>query len=139
MTPNLSLLVKVRDYKPEDKAFVVATFLRGLYYGDFYFGLIPKPVFMENYAKFFEALLASPNTVVMIACDKEDEDLIRGYSVLSSDLSTIHWVYVKSGWRRQGIARMLTPQRPDAVTHLTKLGVSLLPKIPTAIFNPFKV
>ena len=132
-------LYDVRDSIDRDHNLIIATFLRGIYYGDSWFSAIPKHIFMENYKRVIEALLRSPNVVVKIACLKEDPDVILGYSILSNDFQTIHWVYVKSAWRGKGIAKSLTPKYATAVTHLSALGKSLMPKIPTAVFNPFKL
>lgn len=128
-------LYDIRDIKEEDKNFILATFLRGLYYGDSWFSLIPKHIFMSNYKIVAETLV---NTrVIKIACLKEDADVILGYSILSLDYQTIHFVFVKSSWRRRGIAKSLLPQYPTSVTHLTKLGKELLIKFKDTIFNPF--
>lgn len=130
-------LYDVRDYSIEDKNFICATFLRGLYYGDSWFSMIPKDVFMDNYKKVIQTLIDSPHVSVKIACLKEDPSIILGYSILSADFQSIHWVFVKSVWRKKGIAKSLLPKYPSKVTHLTKLGSSLLPKLNGAIFNPF--
>lgn len=130
-------IYEVRDYKPEDKSFIMATFLRGLYYGDSWFSLIPKDVFMTNYKHIIEALMVK-NTV-KVACLCEDKDVILGYSILSNDFKTIHFCFVKSAWRKQGIARSLLPKYPQDVTHLTVLGKSLLLKFKNCIFNPFNI
>lgn len=139
-------LYDIRDAKESDKNFIFASFLRGLYYGDSWFSLIPKNIFMDNYKKVIEILFDSPKAVIKVACLKEDPDVILGYSILSADYTTIHWVYVKNSkladgtsWRRQGIARSLLPQYPTSVTHLTKLGKELLPKFENTVFNPFKL
>jgi GNAT superfamily N-acetyltransferase len=125
----------VRDYRPDDKNFVMSTFLRGLYYGDSWFSLIPKYIFMANYQIVGEALIR--DGVVKIACAKDDPDIILGYSILSSDYQAIHWVFVKSAWRGGGIGRALVPQYPVAVTNLTTLGKSLMTKFQSCVFNPF--
>lgn len=130
-------LYDIRDIKDEDKNLILATFLRGLYYGDSWFSEIPKEVFMDNYQKVGEALLRSDNVIIKIACLKEEPDVILGYSILSADYQVIHWVYVKTRWRKRGIARSLTPRYPKAVTHLTKLGKELLTKLQGTVFNPF--
>lgn len=127
----------VRDFKPSDVSFILATFLRGLYYGDSWFSYIPKKVFMDNYKHVANGLVSSPKVAVKVACLKEDEDVILGYSILSGTFDTVHWVYVKSAWRKQGISRALLPQFPTRVTHLSALGKSLMSKFPDAIFNPF--
>jgi hypothetical protein len=141
---DFSGLYDIRDMVPEDKNFILATFLRGLYYGDSWYSLIPKPVFMENYQILAEILLQK--STVKVACLKEDHNIILGYSILSPDFQTIHWVYVKdskqpdgSGWRRHGIARSLLPKYPTAITHLTATGKKLMSKFPTAIYNPFAI
>lgn len=132
-------LFDIRDVKESDKNFVLATFLRGLYYGDSWFSMIPKPIFMANYKHVAVALVNSPKTVIKIACLKEDPDVILGYSMLSSDYQTIHWVFVKAAWRNKGIAKALLPQYPIAITHLSRLGVILKSKFPNAVFNPFAI
>lgn len=132
-------LYDVRDGKQSDKNFILATFLRGLYYGETWFSEIPKDIFMDNYKVIAEALLNSPNVTVKVACLPEDPDTIIGYSILSADYQTIHWVYVKSSWRLKGIGKSLVPQHPVYVTHLTQLGKLLLVKLKPAVFNPFAV
>ncbi len=131
MTPFFVL----RPYKPEDKAFVMATFLRGLYYGESWFSMIPKDIFMSNYKLVGEALISK--ATVHVACLPDDPDVILGYSILSTDYSTIHYVFVKSSFRNRGIMKALIPSMPTTVTHLTALGKTLLPKLKDCIFNPF--
>lgn len=130
-------LYDVRDAVSNDTNLIMATFLRGLYYGDSWFSTIPKDVFMENYRKIIEGLINHPKVVVKVACLKEDRDVILGYSILSVDYQHVIWVHVKRVWRLKGIARSLTPSHPTSVTHLTALGKTLLPKLNGAIFNPF--
>lgn len=130
-------LYTVRDYAQEDHNFIMATFLRGLYYGDSWFSLIPKDEFMKNYKDVAEALISK--STIKIACLTEDANVILGYSILSPDYQTIHWVFVKAAWRNQGIAKSIVPRFPIAVTHLTTLGKSLLTKFENCVFNPFKM
>jgi len=132
-------LYEVRDGTDKDANFILATFLRGIYYGDSWFSLIPKPVFMDNYKRIAQAILKNPRTIVKIACLKEDPDVILGYSIMSSDFAIVHYLYVKSAWRKKGIGKSLIPKYPIAFTHLTALGKSLATKYPTAIFNPFAI
>lgn len=130
-------LYKIRDGKDEDKNFILATFLRGLYYGDSWFSLIPKDIFMTNYKQIAEAVV--DNSIVVVACLPEDADVILGYSLLSKDLQAINFVYVKSAWRKKGIARSLVPMYPTSASHLTDLGKILIKKFENCIFNPFKL
>lgn len=131
-------LYDVRDVKAEDKNFILATFLRGLYYGDSWFSFIPKDIFMASYHEVAKALIASKNVTIKVACLKEDNNVILGYSVLSNDFQTIHWVFVKSAWRNKGIMKAILPSYPSTITHLTKLGkILMINKYPNAVFNPF--
>ena len=137
MNKEAESLYEIRDYGPNDKAFVMATFLRGLYYGDSWFSLIPKDAFMMNYKHIAEALLNKH--LVKVACLKEDKDVILGYSILSKDFQTLHFVFVKSAFRKQGIGRSLIPHSISTVTHLTTLGKSLMNKLSNCVFNPFQI
>jgi len=132
-------LYDIRDGKPEDNNFILSTFLRGLYYGDSWFSLIPKDAFMQHYKKVANYLVIPGNSTIKVACLKEDPNVILGYSILSNDFQTIHWVFVKNAWRNKGIAKSLVPQYPTVVTHLTKVGKQLLTKFEGAVFNPFKL
>lgn len=129
-------LYDVRDLQAEDAAFVYASFMRGIYYGNSWFSLIPKTIFMTNYKKVIEKFV-NGGAVIKVACLKEDSSVILGYSILSEDYQTVHWVFVKNRWRKHGIGKSLVPAYPTQVTHLTELGKQLLPKLNGAIFNPF--
>lgn len=141
MNSEIDKVYDLREYRPSDASFILATFLLGVYYGDSaeypYIRLIPKNIFMEAYKKIGTTLLDSPKVVINVACLKEDPDVILGYSILSSDFSTIHWVFVKSAWRKQGLARALLPKYPTAATHMTVIGTKLMNKFENLIFNPF--
>lgn len=137
MNNELGSLFEIRDYKPEDKPFIMATFLRGLYYGDSCYSIMPKDLFMNNYKLVTEALLI--RHTVKVACLCEDKEVILGYSILSKDFQTIHWCFVKSAFRKQGIAKALLPRHPSYITHLTKLGQSLMHKFENVAFNPFLI
>jgi len=129
-------LVSTRNSTPEDKNFILATWLRGLYYGDSWFREIRKDIFMENYHKVIENILARPGVSVQVACLKDDPEVILGYSV--SRGNTLDWVFIKAAWRGIGIAKSLLPKDLNVVTHLTKPGLSILKKkLPEVVFNPF--
>lgn len=144
-------LYYIRDYLESDKAFIKATFLRGLYYSDSWFSVIPKDIFMKNYSLFIDKLLEKYAGSTKLACLIEDPDVILGYAILGTD-NTAHWAFVKKAWRRQGIARSLLPKDLAIVTHLNMLGRTLcyggidtdtndriVPKYPNVVFNPFKL
>ncbi len=133
---NKSDLITFRTFVPDDRNLILATFLRGLYYGESWFSLIDKNVFMNHYNKIVNAILDSPNIEIKIACLREDANTVLGYAIYSKD--ALHWVFVKKQWRGIGLARDLVPATIKTVTHLTKLGVSILHKKSLA-FNPFLI
>lgn len=135
-------LYSIRDYKSEDKNFIMATFLKGLYYGfdeseGSWFRQIDKDIFMANYSKIAEKLLTQAQ--VKVACLPEDPDVIIGYSILSNDFLTIHYCFVKSAWRNKGVGRSLVPAYPTQVSHLTAAGKKLLSKLNSPKFNPWAI
>lgn len=134
---NFEGLYDIRPAKQEDVNFILATWLRGLYYGESWFKEIPKNIFMNNYKRVAQATLSSPKVEVKIACLKEDPDVILGYSVISRNQEALIWIFVKTAWRQQGIGKSLLPKDTKYVTHLTALGKTLMPKLPNAVFNPF--
>lgn len=137
-------LIQTRDYRPTDRNFILATWLRGTYYGDSWFSEIPKNIFMEQYHKILESFLLRPGVNIKVACLKEEPEVILGYAVSrnikngEADISVLDWVFVKAAWRKIGIAKMIIPSRINTCTHLTKAGLSILKqKLPNVIFNPF--
>lgn len=130
-------LYAIRAGKESDKSFILATFLRGLYYGESWYSEIPKDIFMLNYKKVGEYLFN--NSSIIVACLPDDPDVILGYSIVSKDNTKLHFMYVKSAWRKQGIGRSILPHSITIVTHLTNLGKSLLPKLKNVIFDPFAI
>lgn len=133
---NKNELIKTRAYKPEDRNFILATFLRGLFYGDSWFTIIPKHIFMEHYHKVIVYLLDKSTTEIKVSCLVEDENVVLGYSITSPD--TLHWVFVKKQWRGIGIAKDLVPESIKVVTHLTKVGLSIISR-KKLDFNPFAI
>lgn len=133
---NKSELLSIRDYVPGDRNFILATFLRGLYYGESWFTLIQKSVFMEHYHKVITYLLDKKDTTIKVVCLKEDQDEIKGYAIYTGD--TLHWIFIKKKWRKIGLARDLMPKSVSQVTHLTKIGLSII-RNKNIAFNPFAV
>lgn len=132
----MSSVYHIRDFREADRAFVKATFLRGMYHGDSWFSVMPKDLFMRNYALIIEALIAK--NLIQVACLTDDPDVIIGYSLISPDFQVMHWVFVKKAFRGLGIGKALIPMSIKVVTHLTKPGKSLMDKY-KAIFNPFAI
>lgn len=130
-------LITTRPYQADDRAFILACWLRGLYYGDTFFSEVPKGIFMEHYHRVLEKFLDNPNVNIKVACLADDPQVILGYSVsrTSKGQVVLDWVFIKKAWRQIGIAKSLLPQGLQVVTHLTKVGRALKPAGVT--YNPF--
>lgn len=138
MSNKFDGLYNIRTATTDDRNFVLKSFLLGIYYGDSWFSKIPKAIFMNNYKKVAAALFDNPRNMVVVACLPDDPSVILGYSIISGDGLTLHWVYVKKDWRNRGIMTRILPQSINCVTHLTELGIILLKKSNKPItFNPF--
>ncbi len=127
----------VRPPKPEDINFILATMLRGLYYGDTWFSEIPKDLFMKEHHKVLVNTISRPDCAVRVAVLPDDGDVILGYSISLKDTALV-WVYVKNSFRKMGIARSLVPATIQSVTYLTKLGKAILKGYPSVVFDPYR-
>ena len=139
MKRDLEQLIDVRPAYENDRAFILATWLRGLYYGNSWFKEIQKDVFMQVYHGVIDNVLKSEHTIINVAVLNEDPDIILGYSVLNNQHlnPVLHWVIVKEAWRKMGIARHIIPENVDTVTQLTTIGLKLKPE--NVKFNPFLI
>lgn len=130
-------LYDIRAYQESDKNFILSTFLKGLYYGNKYYGMIDKKSYMDNYKLVANAMLVNPKISIKVACLPEDPSVILGYSILSRDNKAIVWVFVKTPWRLKGIGKSLLPSSIEVYTHFSDLGLQLITKFKNVIFDPF--
>lgn len=140
MTPedDVKRISKVRLGKSTDLNFILSSMLKGLYYGNSYFNMIPKKVFMEHYRDFILKLISS--SLVFVVTDVNDDDVVRAYYIVSKSGEIAHWVYTRKQWRNAGLAKLLLQVAPTAYSHFTDLGLKLIKeKLPNAQFNPFEV
>lgn len=128
-------LVTIRDAVLDDRNFILATWLKGLRYGNEWFETIDADPYYKVYSKVIENLLDRPDISVKISCLTEDPSVILGYAVYNHD--ALRWVHVKAAWRNIGIAKSLVPSDIRVVTHLTKVGLAIFKKYRKAKFNPF--
>ena len=127
-------LVAFRNRLPSDTAFILATWLRGLRFGNSWYKLIDSQVYFAVYHAVLESILSQEKTVIKIACLQDDPEVILGFSAYTGN--RLHWVYVKQAWRNLGIARKLVPSTTDTVSHLTEVGRIILIRKKLK-FNPF--
>lgn len=130
---NKSDLFLVRDGVEDDRPFIFATMLRGLFYGDSWFSEVPKAIFMQEYHGIVERLLDTAE--IRVACLKDDPEVILGYALINAP-DTVHFVFIKKAFRGIGIAKSLVPLTVTNTTHLTKAGLSII-KRKGIVFNPF--
>ncbi len=127
--------VIVRQAKPNDKDFVMDSWIRGQYHGSPYWSQMPKDLFYKHYSKHINKILAIPQTGIYIAVLAEDPDMILGFIVMT--LNTLHWAYTKNDYRGQGIQRLLTKGLPITTVSSTTLPGASITKKKKLIFNPF--
>lgn len=128
-------LVVIRDFNKDDSSFLFATWLQGLYYGNYYLREIDKDTFFKCYHAIIESILQQKDTFIAVSCLKEDEDVILGYAVCQPEI--LHWVFIKDAWRKLGLAKDLIPKDIKFVTHLTEVGANIKPR--EWKFNPFLI
>lgn len=131
-------LITTRAYQPDDRSFVLACWLRGVYYGNTFFSDIPKGIFMEHYHKVLERFLDNPKVTITVACLKDDPQVILGYSVTrvsAKNERILDWVFIKKAWRQIGLAKTLVPKDIMWATHMTKIARAIKPSAVT--YNPF--
>ncbi len=118
----------------EYRNFIFAKWLRSLRSGNDYFKLIDTDKYFKTYQNYIEQLLM--RSFVKLAHLTEDRDVVLGFSVI--ERSSLHYVYVQKLNRRQGIAREITPDYIDSISHVTKDGLAFWNKeLSKAKFNPF--
>lgn len=115
----------IRGARDEDYRFVRATWMRGQYGGSKYHRHLEPSAYHKMQLKKVNETLLNPLNSLRIACDASDRDLILGYAVVGwqGDNAVIHWVYIKSAFRRIGIATKLVEDlKTNIVTNITDLG-----------------
>ncbi len=130
-------MVTLRQYQPTDKNLVYATFLKSLYYGNTYYRSIDQDAYFAGYGKVLNFLTTKSGVDIRIACLHDEPDVIVGYAIV--EYGMLHYVYVKTVWRNQGIAKLLLQGLElNSCTHLTTISkdVKILSKLK---FNPFLI
>lgn len=130
-------LLTLRTYRPSDECFIFTTLLSGIYYGKGIFSDTPKTLFIREYRKIVKRLLERNSTYVVLACLKDDPEEIKGYAIFLNHGRSLFWVYVRTGWRNQGIAKSFLPDTLKEFSQNSELGKKLVKiKLPHLIFNP---
>ena len=128
----MSDLIGVREALESDRPFIASSWFEsywkatarqeGLAYGLYQFGQ----------GRLIDALLARSRTLVVHAAEMPDE--ILGYAVLERDI--LHYAYIKSVYRRRGIALGLIRKHAKSYTHKTRLGEKVARAL-SLTFDPY--
>jgi GNAT superfamily N-acetyltransferase len=128
----------IRYYdKLGDEAFLYATWLKS--YRNSVRGC-PTPIFNIGCRMRINKLLARPTTNVVVACHPDTPEMVFGYMVCEGN--ALHYLYVKSQYRKQGIARalldMFNKDMPIQYTHkANEIWIERkLKNEPKYIYNP---
>lgn len=130
-------LVAFRAGNMDDASFIFSTWLKGLRFGNDWYGLIESKAYFAAQHKVIEAILSKPNVTVKVACLKDDPGVILGYAVFAGP--RLDWVHVKKSWRKIGLMKDLVPQNITSVSHVTDIGRSILKRHNGVTFNPFNL
>lgn len=115
--------VVVRDFLESDRPFIFSSWRNSSFFGVPH-GTRPEAAgFFARKTREIGQILAR-NARVRIACLEDDPQLIIGYSV--STARHLEWIYVKDGFRKQGIGQLLFPKDTETVSaHMTKIGAAI--------------
>jgi len=119
--PEASLAVLIRKPVEADVPLIYNSWARS-YKHQF------KKMAFPIYKAFIEPVIADciQHSEILVACDPTDQDEIFGYIVVEDTIEgpVVHYVYVKSPFRRLGIATMLCQNagvtRPVTFTHQSR-------------------
>lgn len=139
------IAVLIRSLNLDDQNLIYNSWLKG--YGDSYFAYgIPKAIYYEVHAALITGLLQSAK--VLVACNPDDETHIFGFLAYFPSYTQrkfiVHYVYVKSSYKRLGIATALKIKMQDeedlddapiVATHLTAEARFL--KKWGVVYNPY--
>lgn len=128
----------IREARPEDLAFIYATWARNYRYDSAIGRLCQNGVFFQEYNQVIDNILDQPDTTVWCAVKPDDENVIFGYLVSQPGIA--HYCFVKEIFRREGIARSLLHFGEDNIkeyTHKTFFIGCFIQQFPVLTYNPF--
>jgi len=111
----------IRPAHGEDLHFIYSTWLNNVWASSEHDIACSKHFFFTSYSKVIDEILNDKATLVSVACAPDDASVIYGYCV--SHNKTIHFIFVKSIFRRCGIATALCEriEFDGSMTHLSKM------------------
>lgn len=137
------LRVVIRPARETDNSLIFDAWLDS-FRGAHAAGPFPMHMYRAVYTQTIEELLARPNVRVLIACDENDDDQDVGFLIHElRQPPVVHYIYVKSPWRKKRVASMLmaAAQIPTGrlfvYTFKTALASRLVEHWTGGIWDPF--
>ena len=132
--------IRIREFKDEDVNFIISCWVRSSYSNGT--GYKEK---LGTYHKGLDRLIKRKyeqgELMAFVACLEEEEDLILGFAIFGLDY-TLHFVYVKEAFKRQGICKKLLShfyksQKEVKVSFWTK-DIKYIQKLYTLTYDRFR-
>lgn len=133
----------LRPYKKEDLNFIQNSWGSSYYKGAEFNSFLSPKEFNSKHRPIRESILLKANAAVLIACGKEDKDLILGWILVEKPKVgiTLHYIYIKEAFKSEGISEALLKaaltDKPILVTHMTDRAQKIIKK-KTAYFKDYQ-
>ena len=121
-----------------DLPFIYTTWMKSYRYDSLIGQSCRNSIFFPFYNKVIDYILLQPDTQVLVACSKEEPEVIFAYMVTQGEI--LHYVFTKEAFRRQGIAKSLyeAANAPKIYSQKTFQSRPIIEKNEDALtFNPF--
>jgi len=141
----MDLPIDIRPKYQDDENFVYATWLNSYRYTSLFCKNLRNSIFFPFHRKIIGYIFDKKVTRCNIACLADDHKVILGYCVFEvGESPIIHYVYVKEGFRKMGIATKLIESmgidlKKTSYTHQTQCLTPLAQKISEMTYNPYKL
>ena len=84
----------VRPAALEDKNFILSTWLKGNYYGNYYFGKMNAGSYYTAYTHYIESILNTQGVSIDIACDESKPHWIVGFVVYQQKIFFLNGYFI---------------------------------------------
>jgi hypothetical protein len=135
MPSSLRELISLRLMTDDDRRFVASSWFESFWKNSERHRGIAFSVYRPHMDTRINRLLDAGETLIVHAAHIPDE--ILGYVVFDVDREAIHWCYVKSAYRGEGIATALCKGRGKWYTHAAGDAGTRLARTLGFEFNPY--
>lgn len=101
-------LFELRDFEPDaDTSYVYDSWLRHYLANSYFAKRIKSKIYFEGHSAIIAHILSKPDVKIEIACPDDGSDTILGYIVCEPSKNVCHYIYIREGFRNNGIATAL--------------------------------